>query len=370
MVYPVHTPRLNNNDDEVRLNIWLVGVGDAVTPGQALAEVETDKANFVVEAERAGFVLALSGQPGDTIAVGSVLLWLGEQAGESLPTQAAAPAAADSAPTAPDITLKARLLLAEHGLDAAGIRHAGNTIRVEDVEAFLATRKPAAAAPVAATRGDAAPTLPDASGRQEELEAAARGMLRSVLWHRDEAAAAYLEIEFDPTPWMDYASSVAARRRMLASPFQPLLMQRLAAVAATHPRLNTTIVGQRRFVYDQVNLGFTIQAAEHLYLAVITNAAALDFEEFLKEFNRLHKHALGGKLGASQLQGATVGFSSMARWPVRRHIPILPPFVSFMCAHAQVEGGPAVLGASYDHRVLSGADTYTILSQLAQPPKE
>jgi pyruvate dehydrogenase E2 component (dihydrolipoamide acetyltransferase) len=140
-------------------------------------------------------------------------------------------------------------------------------------------------------------------------------------------------------------------------------------VAAVNPRLNSTIVDGSRFAYDRVNAGFTIQVGEILYLTVIRDAAGLSAEEFLKAFNRLHKRAMGHKLTADELEGATVGFSSMARWPVRRHIPILPPFVSLTCAHARPPGGPGVLGATYDHRVLSGGDTYAILSQLIQPPE-
>ena len=230
-----------------------------------------------------------------------------------------------------------------------------------DVEAFLAAQavkpQPAAAA------------LPVASGQLVKLSAADRGMLRSVQWHRDQAATAYLEIEYDPKPWDDYAAEYAAAHRLISSPLLPLMIYQLAQVAAVDPKLNSTIVDGNRFAYDPVNPGITIQVGETLYLAVIRDAAVLSAGEFLKAFNRLHKRAMGHKLEPNELEGATVGFSSMARWPVRRHIPILPPFVSLMCAHAMPPGGPGVLGATYDHRVLSGADTYAILSQLIQPPK-
>ena len=59
MAVPLHTPRVNNNDDVVRLLRVLVKRGDAVKAGDIVAEVETDKASFTVEAERPGFVLAV-----------------------------------------------------------------------------------------------------------------------------------------------------------------------------------------------------------------------------------------------------------------------------------------------------------------------
>src|SRR5687767_162567 len=96
MVHPVNTPRINNNDDEVRLRAVFVRPGDFVKAGQELAEIETDKANFVVEAERGGHVLGIQAEVGLVIQVGSVLLWLGDDPGEPLPAAAGRDAVSQS----------------------------------------------------------------------------------------------------------------------------------------------------------------------------------------------------------------------------------------------------------------------------------
>ncbi len=60
----------------------------------------------------------------------------------------------------------------------------------------------------------------------------------------------------------------------------------------------------------------------------------------------------------------------MARWNVSRHVPILPPQTGLIVAHSAPRGsGKAVLGASYDHRLLSGFDVVQVLQALATPPK-
>ena len=59
MPTPLYTPRVNNNDDTVRLVKVLVAPGAAVRAGDIVAEVETDKANFTVEAEQDGYVLSI-----------------------------------------------------------------------------------------------------------------------------------------------------------------------------------------------------------------------------------------------------------------------------------------------------------------------
>ena len=118
-----------------------------------------------------------------------------------------------------------------------------------------------------------------------------------------------------------------------------------------------------------MNLGFTVQAGNTLYLTVINDAAKMNLDEFIQNMGEVQRRAMGHKLKPRDTQGATVAFSSMSRWRVTRHMPILPPNTALMVAHAATgSDGHAVLGASYDHRVLSGFDVVRLLQVLAKPP--
>jgi hypothetical protein len=58
----------------------------------------------------------------------------------------------------------------------------------------------------------------------------------------------------------------------------------------------------------------------------------------------------------------------MARWNVSRHTPILPPQTALIIAHAAPKNSDkAVLGATYDHRVLTGFDVAQVLLALSRP---
>jgi pyruvate/2-oxoglutarate dehydrogenase complex dihydrolipoamide acyltransferase (E2) component len=130
------------------------------------------------------------------------------------------------------------------------------------------------------------------------------------------------------------------------------------------------MVGAKRYEYAPVNLGFTVQAGETLYLAVLQHADGMDAQAFIRALGELQRHAMGHKLKPEESQGATMAFSSMSRWGVTRHTPILPPQTSIMVAHAATKAnGKAVLGATYDHRVLSGFDVVRFLSDLSKPPE-
>jgi pyruvate dehydrogenase E2 component (dihydrolipoamide acetyltransferase) len=368
MAVALHAPRVNNNDDIVQVIAFRVGVGDYIEKGDIVLDVETDKAIVEVAAESDGYVLKLMCEVDDKVAVGSILLWQGESIDEPVPETPVAPAVAEGAgnirPTA-----KARALLKELGLDAAAVPASGDRLTLADVEAYMAAhgiqRRDRTPAVTVSTRE----SLPDVPGELRDLNAEERGMLITVSWHRDHAAATYLEVEYDPKAWEEHAAAYAGANKLMLSPLLPLLAYRLVQLVKASPRLNATVVNGKRFQYRPVNLGFTVQAGETLYLTVVRDAETLDAKAFIDNLGEVQRHALQRKLSREETTGATLAFSSMARWNVSRHIPILPPYCSLMIAHAAPKGsGRAVLGASYDHRVLSGFDVARLLMELAKPP--
>ena len=366
MAFALHAPRVNNNDDIVQVIAFRVGVGDFVKQGDVVLEVETDKAIVEVNAENDGYVLKLMCEIDDKVAVGSILLWQGASADESVP-EVEVVAAAGSGNARP--TAKARALLKELGLDVSVVPAAGDRLTLSDVEAYMAAHGIQRRDHTPAVSVSAQENLPDVPGELRDLNAEERGMLITVSWHRDHAAATYLEVEYDPKAWEEHAAAYASANKLMLSPLLPLLAYRLVQLVKASPRLNATVVNGKRFEYQPVNLGFTVQAGETLYLTVVRDAASLETKQFIENLGEVQRHAIQRKLSRDETTGATIAFSSMARWNVSRHIPILPPYCSLMIAHAAPKGsGRAVLGASYDHRVLSGFDVARLLMELAKPP--
>jgi pyruvate/2-oxoglutarate dehydrogenase complex dihydrolipoamide acyltransferase (E2) component len=365
MATPIHTPRINNNDDSVQVVALHVRPGDRVRRGDVVAEVETDKSVCEVTAEHDGFVLEIRHAVDDRAEVGSVLMWLGERADEPIPEQAEPPLAVSQAPCGAP-TAGARVLLRRYGLGAAEVPAAGERLTTADVEAFAMRSGLVAQGAGGRARRAAGPDEP---GTPLRLSAEEEAMLATVSWHRDHAAAAYLEIEYDPAPWDALAKAYAGAHRLMVSPLLPLMAYRLVRVVAEHPRANSTVVGERRHQYERVNLGFTVQAGTSLYLTVVRDAAAMTAQHFVRTLGEVQRNAMAHRLPPDQTRGATVAFTSMSRWNVTRHLPILPPHTSLIVAHAATAAhGRAVLGASYDHRVLSGFDVVSLLREVAKPP--
>lgn len=361
MAKPIRTPRINNNDDVVRLNAVFVKPGDFVRTGESVAEIETDKANVTVEAEEDSYVLMVAAEAGARVAVGSVLIWVGADASEAV----AAPDGAPPQNGSVRPTLKAALLLAQHGLDPGHLRPTGGRLTAADVQESLvhtgrrAPQRHIDEEPDPVTTGTALP-----------LTAEERGMLRTVEWHRDFAVPGYVEIQYDASAWDEFAAGFQKTEGLLFSPLLALMACQLARLARGSPKINATIHKDQRFEYDLVNLGLTVQSGETLYIVTIPDAAGLTPREFTDRLNAAQRAALKHALSPSQITGATLVFTSMARWQAVRHIPVLAPNTSFILAHsAPAADGQSVLGATYDHRLLSGADAIRVLQQMKEPDR-
>lgn len=361
-------PCVNINDEFVDIVSIDVKQGEFVNSGDVVATVETDKSMIDVAAEQDGYVLRIDCAPEQKVRVGSVMFWLGATVDEPIPKEIAdTPLTMNSGGQPP--TAKARVMLKELDLDPARIPASGDRLTVADIEAWLAREGKAStrsAPPFATARREDSPSVP---GDLQELSAEAAGMLHTVTWHRDHAAEAYLELEYDPKPWEERAAVYATQHKLMLSPLLPLMAFRLAELGRERPLINSTIVNGQRFQYKPVNLGFTVQAGSMLYLTVVRDTQDMDAVQFISALGEVQRHAMAHKLPPQEASGATLSFSSMARWNVSRHIPILPPQTSLIIAHAAPKNaGNAVLGATYDHRILTGFDVAQVLQALSRPP--
>ena len=165
MARPVRMPPLGETSGELRIVQWLKEVGAAVEQGELLLEVETDKATLEVEAAVSGTLLAVLHGPGETVAVGEVLAFVGSPGEEVPAVEPSEPRPAAKKQAVP----VARKLAQEHGIDLASVHGSGPGGRIEkqDVLALI----DAAPVPEGEMRAVAAPArrggAPDAVGADD-----------------------------------------------------------------------------------------------------------------------------------------------------------------------------------------------------------
>ncbi|HJR58739.1 MAG TPA: 2-oxo acid dehydrogenase subunit E2 [Vicinamibacterales bacterium] len=365
MPIAIPTPRVNNNDDYVRFSQIHREPGSQVRKGDPIAELETDKATVTVEADNDGYVLGFVPPLGEMVAVGSVLAWLGSSADEAMPE--AGPEVASSGTASGEPSLKAALLLARYGLKPSDVPATGERLTAQDVLAHVEHRQIRLPSAERGATGTAESPPDITPGRSVPLSVVERGMLKTVTWHRESAVAGYVEIEYLTADWDSHAAAFQKEHQLLMSPLLALMAYRLVQLARESPRVNSTIVGSARHEYESINLGFTVQSGTRLSLVSVRDAGRMNVRTFVDTLGDLMRQGMKGKLSSENTSGITLTFSSMARWQVVRHVPVLPPYSSLIVAHTHARDGVAALGASYDHRVLTGGEVAALLRALGRP---
>ena len=196
MPTPILMPRQGQSVESCILNEWLVQPGEAITEGQPIASIETDKATFEVEAPEAGTLLAVFFEEGDDIPVLTTIAAVGTEGedasalapdGAGAPGESAEPAPVDvpvstpapvaaPVPAAPavsgngaavGVSPRARQTAAAKGVDPSSVAGSGPGGRVieRDVLAVAAQRPGMSAAAMAgAAAGAAVPAVGSGPG--------------------------------------------------------------------------------------------------------------------------------------------------------------------------------------------------------------
>ncbi|KOX27634.1 branched-chain alpha-keto acid dehydrogenase subunit E2 [Saccharothrix sp. NRRL B-16348] len=333
-------PDLGEGLTEGEIVTWLVSVGDRVAIDQPVVEVETAKAVVEVPCPYEGVVSARFGEPGEQLAVGSVLLTVGEpeQSGsgnvligygtsetprrrrrprESYVQHASVLRSEHPSSTlgTPDATVNAegertgagesaatvnppatspavisplvRQLARDNGLALDRITGTGpgGVIRRADVERELAAR----------VTPDPAP----AAGRRIPLRGLRGAVAAKLATSRREIPEATVWVDVDATDFL------AARAAMPTVSLLALLARFTVLGLKKFPELNSRVEGDEVVVLDQVHLGFAAQTDRGLVVPVVRDAQSLTTAELASAIAAHTASAREGKLTPAAMTGGT-----------------------------------------------------------------
>jgi 2-oxoisovalerate dehydrogenase E2 component (dihydrolipoyl transacylase) len=383
---------------EVELVRWLVRPGDAVTRGQPLMEVMSDKATMEVPAPFAGVIQSTQGEAGEKLQVGQHILAYaldGEavvtSGGRQFPENGMAsgglqapevvggekPRGTDP-PRTPSISNgthrasaapSVRHLARKLGVDLLKVRGSGPAGRVllDDLTGFLTPKGSAPAAKPAAPKVDYG-----TPGTTQRLAG-----LRKVIAERMVASKrtiphyAYVD-ECD-------ATDLVRLRNQLKEPFAangvkltflPFLITAVVRALKDVPIVNSSYdeASQTISLHDKYNVGFAVSVPNGLIVPVIKNADKLDLAGIANEVERLGEACRTNKIKADDLQGGTFTITSVGNIGGLISTPIInAPEVGIMGVGRIVkrpvydDSGnlrPAdllYLSFSFDHRIVDGA---------------
>jgi pyruvate dehydrogenase E2 component (dihydrolipoamide acetyltransferase) len=389
---------------EGKLAAWLKQEGDAVQPGDVLAEIETDKATMEVEAVDEGVlgkILVAAGTEGVAINTPiAVLLLEGETAADisaSAPAPAAPAAAlaaaAAPAPSAPAPTPVAqaasaagrviasplaRRMAEQAGIDLAGVSGSGPNGRVVKIDVEAAMRggaaAPTPAAAPAATLAPAALSAPpsaDVPGLPAFTETP-NTMMRKVIARRlteskQHAPHFYLTVDCEIDALLAVRKQLNAKLDDGKISVNDLVIRASALALKQVPAANASWTEEATRVYHSVDISVAVAIEGGLITPVIRGAHNKGLAEIAAEMKDLASRARDGKLMPEEYQGGTFSISNLGMFGVKDFCAVINPPQGAILAVGAGEQRPVVKdGAlaiatvmsctlSVDHRVVDGA---------------
>jgi 2-oxoisovalerate dehydrogenase E2 component (dihydrolipoyl transacylase) len=404
----IKMPDIGEGIAEVELSAWHVKVGDLVVEDQVLADVMTDKAMVDIPSPVHGKVLALGGEPGEVMAVGSVLISIEvEGAGntkdvpmtaepakaapapvaQSKPapavesTLALKPSVAPQAPVARDANERplASPAVRKHALDAGiplrlvqGSGPAGRILH-EDLDAYLLqspAKKTTAANPYAE--------------RNDEEQIPVIGMRRKIAQRMQDATRraahfSYVE-EIDVTALDELRVHLnekhgATRGKLTLLPF---IVRAMVVALRDFPQINARYDDEAQVItrLGAVHVGVATQSDVGLMVPVVRHAEARSLWGNAEEIARLASAARTGKASRDELSGSTITLTSLGALGGIVSTPVLNlPEVAIVGVNRIVERPMVIKGqivirkmmnlsSSFDHRVVDGMDAAQFIQAI------
>jgi len=406
----IKMPDIGEGIAEVELSQWHVKVGDLVVEDQVLADVMTDKAMVDIPSPVHGKVIALGGQPGEVMAVGSVLISI-EVEGAGTLKESAAPAPVKEAPVVPKVETAveskpaaaaaprpaavcqgpmvareaderplASPAVRKHALDLGiqlrlvrGTGPAGRVLH-EDLEAYLAQGRSNASAPAAAAYVQ----------RNDEEQIQVIGMRRKIAQRMQDAKRrvahfSYVE-EIDVTAIEELRAHLnekhgASRGKLTLLPF---LVRALVVALRDFPQMNARYDDEAQVItrLGAVHVGVATQSDVGLMVPVVRHAEARSLWDSAAEISRLANAARNGKASRDELSGSTITLTSLGALGGIVSTPVLNlPEVAIVGVNKIVERPMVVKGqvvirkmmnlsSSFDHRVVDGMDAALFIQAI------
>lgn len=383
--FVMRVPDLGEGSVSAEVIAWKVAAGDTVREDAPLVELSTDKAVVEVPSPVSGVVVAVSGKPGDTLAVGSELaVFEVEGALEGAGVPSAAPSARPAPPASPappvavaapapatqDSLLPARVMASpatrrrasEIGLDLARVQGTGPGGRIVEADLERAQRGTPGITeiPVIGVRRVIAQRMSDSK--------------------RNAPHFAYVE-EVDVTDLEALRVRLNIARKAAGGEsltYLPFIARALAAALAGFPQCNAHYDAARNVLlrHAAVHLGIATQTPDGLKVPVVRDVARRDLDDLTTEIRRVTEAARSGRARREELSGSTITLTSLGKLGGIVSTPILnAPEVAIIGINKAVErvvvhhGEIAIrrimnLSSSFDHRFVDGYDAAALIQAL------
>ena len=391
MAEVVRMPKLSDTMVEGVVAEWHKKIGDAVSEGELLAEIETDKATMEFESFYDGVLLHIGVEKGGAAPINAVLAIIGDKGEDikALLAESEAPktevkeekAVATPTPTPVAETVKpevtetvtvehsdgtrlfvsplAKKMAEERNINLSMVKGSGDNGRIvkRDIDNYVPTSNsaPVFSAPVGIE-----------SYTEEPFSQMRKAIARTLSKSKYEAPHFYLKMEVN----MDNA--IAARKTINAKgdikiSFNDMVVKAVANALRKHPKVNVDYIDNTIRYNNHIHIGVAVAVPDGLVVPVIKFADSKGFAQIGAEVKEMVVKAKTKKLMPEDMQGGTFAISNLGMYGIEDFTSIVNPPNGCILSVGGIKETPIVkngeivpgnvmkLSLSCDHRVVDGA---------------
>jgi pyruvate dehydrogenase E2 component (dihydrolipoamide acetyltransferase) len=404
-------PKLSDTMTTGKIISWIKNEGDQIEAGEAIAEVETDKATMELECFDDGTLLKILASVDSAVPIGGPIAIIGKKGEDveqmtkqalaggtvaSAETKQAAPkskseaevsATSSPAPAAPAPETKpsgeggklrvspvAQRIAAEENIDVRTIQGSGPSGRIikRDIEAYLA-QTPGAAAPVSA------PTTAGEGLTYEDIQLSGirATMARRLPESLGPVPHFYLEIDVDAQALLEMKNQLqshAGEEQKIT--LTDILIKACAIALRRHPEINSQFNGASVRRFHEANIGIAVAGQGTLLVPVIRSCQCKSIGQIALDRANVVEKGQAGKLSVDEMSGGTFTISNLGMMGITRFCAVINPPQAAILAVGTVRDEPVVkdgavvpgkrmsLTMSCDHRVFDGAEGARFLATI------
>ena len=389
----IKVPTVGESINEVTLVKWLKNDGDYVERDEVIAELESEKATFEVNAEKAG-VLKTVGKEGDTLNIGDVLAQIDETAakpeGAAPKAEAAKPAAAPKAeapkkeeatshshpavvaPADVKATPVASAIIADKKVDPKSIQPSGYNGKILKEDVLSALEHPG--------RKPGIEAFSRTEGR-EKMSNLRRTVSRRLVEAKNTTAMLTTFNEVDMSKVMAVRAQYKDKFKEshgVNLGFMSFFTKACCYALQEWPAVNAYIDGDSIIYHNYCDISIAVSAPKGLVVPVIRNAESLSMAEIEKKVVELATKARDNKLSMEEMQGGTFTITNGGVFGSLMSTPIINiPQSAILGMHKIEERAVVVdkqivirpmmyLALSYDHRIIDGRESVSFLVRVKE----
>jgi 2-oxoglutarate dehydrogenase E2 component (dihydrolipoamide succinyltransferase) len=391
----IKVPAVGESISEVTLVKWLKQDGDYVDRDEVIAELESEKATFEVNAEKAGSLKTLR-KEGDTLKIGDVLANIDESAAKpaakatatngtpsAAKTETAKPAVKTEAATVPvaekaapsaDVktTPVAAAIITDKKVDKGSIVPSGANGKIVKHDVLDALNNPG--------RLPGKP-LYGRDIRKEKMSNLRKTVSRRLVEAKNTTAMLTTFNEVDMSQVMSLRAKYKDKfkeKHGVNLGFMSFFTKACCYALQEWPAVNAYIDGEEIIYHDYCDISIAVSAPKGLVVPVIRNAESLSMAEIEKKVVELAAKARDNKLSMEEMQGGTFTITNGGVFGSLMSTPIINiPQSAILGMHkieeravvinGQIQVRPMMyLAVSYDHRIIDGRESVSFLVRIKE----